>query len=189
LTTSILIFVIVLYGIIALIGYFFLGGFIFGAGFEPTSKKEIDRAAGLVGLRDGLKVYDLGSGTGSVVLHLAKNYGIDCVGVEVDPLKFWISEMRLKSSGALKGTVRFVRGNLLNADLSGVDVVYIFLSGGSGIMESLKQKILREMKPGSKVVSYVHLFKDWRPSAVEKEIRVYTVERNGMALPSQNSQA
>lgn len=164
-----------MYTVLAFVAYFFLGSFVFGAGFQPTPKKDIERAALLAGLLEGTNIYDLGSGTGTVVFHLAKNYKVNCVGVEVDPLRYGISKLKLRFSGALKERVTFVRGNLLKVNLSDADVVYVFLSGGSGIMNSLKEKIQKEMKPGSKIVSYVHTFKDWKPASTAGDLRVYSV--------------
>jgi precorrin-6B methylase 2 len=179
LTPTLLILLVLLYGCIALFGYFFLGGFFHGAGFEPTPKKQIDLGAKLADLKDGMVVYDLGSGIGSVLLHLAKNYSIKGIGIEVDPLKHAISNGRLNfNKSALKGEVTFIRGNLMAADLSKADVVYVFLSGGSGIMSSVKKKAETEMKPGSKIISYVHLFKNWKPLAESGDIRVYGIASN-----------
>jgi precorrin-6B methylase 2 len=166
-----------LYSIVAFVAYFFLGSFIFGAGFQPTPKREIDLAARLVGLQAGTVVYDLGSGTGSVVFYLAEKYSAKCVGIEVDPLRYGISVLKLRFSGALKDRVSFQRGNLLDCDLSKADVVYAFLSGGTGVMKALESKIQKEMKPGSKIISYVHLFKDWAPEAASGDVRVYRMEK------------
>jgi predicted RNA methylase len=165
------------YGVLAFVGYFFLGGFLYGAGFQPTPRRDIDLAGRLVGLKQGMVVYDLGSGIGTVVFYLAKTFNVRCVGIEVDPLKFWISNFRVKSKPALKDKVGFFKGNLLDVDISKADVIYVFLSGGSGIMEKLKKKILSEAKPEAKIVSYAHLFKGWDPIARSGDVRVYTVAR------------
>lgn len=40
-------------------------------------------------------------------------------------------------------------------------------------MQKLKDKALREMKPGSVVVSYYHRFNGWPPEREEKHERIY----------------
>jgi ribosomal protein L11 methylase PrmA len=166
---------VALYSLLAFVAYFFLGSFAFGAGFQPSPRREIDVGARLAGVGKDTVVYDAGSGIGTVALYIAKEYSARCVGIEVDPLRIAISRFRLRMNPALKDRVEFRRGNLLDADFSKADVVYSFLSGGSGIMDSLRQKIMTEAKPGTRVISYCHPFKGWTPSSSSGEIRVYTL--------------
>jgi tRNA A58 N-methylase Trm61 len=156
------------------VGYFFLSGFIWGAGFEPTRKKEIGIAAELLGLQDGMLVYDLGSGTGDVVLYLAKKYKVRCVGLEVDPLKALICRLRIFKAQKLKESIEIRRTNFLSENLSEADAIYVFLSGGTNIMKKLEKKLASELKNGVKVASYVHCFPDLKPISSREEIRVYS---------------
>jgi SAM-dependent methyltransferase len=166
---------IIFYALAAFIGYFFLTGFIWGAGFQPTPKKDVDLAAELLGLREGKLVYDLGSGTGDVVLRLAKKYRVGCIGIEIDPLKVLISRLRIALTGDLRTAIQVKRSNLLSVDLSNADAIYLFLSGGRGIMTRLEPKLLRELKEDAKIASYVHTFENWEPVIAKGEIRVYSV--------------
>jgi len=168
----------VLYTLATFLGYFFLSGFIWGAGFEPTNRREIDTAAKLLGLHEGMTVYDLGSGTGDVLVHLAKKYKVNGVGIEVDPLKVWISRWRL-SRARVGSKVKIQRANLLKADLSRADVIYVFLSGGTGIMDKLANK-LTEADSQANVASYVHSFKDLQPVTSEGGISVYSFKRSSI---------
>ncbi len=146
-----------LFSLAGFVAYFFLSGFIFGAGFQPTPTEAIEKAAQTLRLRGGMVVYDLGSGLGKVLFHLSKKYEVKCVGVEIDPLKFVLSSLiaRIKK---LEDKVQFIRGNILDFDLSNADVVFLFLSSETGIMEKIASKALVEMKAGSKLVSYIHEF-------------------------------
>jgi precorrin-6B methylase 2 len=164
-----------LFVLAAFIAYFFLSGFIWGAGFQPTPKKEIELAAQLLGLKAGMVVFDLGSGTGQVVIHLAKKYQVKCVGIEIDPLKVWLSKFRIFLAGDVKTLVEIKQGNFLSQDLSKADAVFVFLSGGTKIMNNLEQKLQRELKEGTKIASYVHAFPNWRPIVSDRSIKIYSL--------------
>jgi hypothetical protein len=51
-------------------------------------------------------------------------------------------------------TASIKRENLLNADLSKADVVYCYLA--PGLMQRIGEKALKEMKPGSKIITVEH---------------------------------
>lgn len=162
------------------VAYFFVSGFIWGAGFEPTRRKNIDLAAELLGVGESTLVYDLGSGTGDVVMRLAERYGARCVGIEVDPLKAWISRLRISRSARARSRVEIERRNFLSADVSRADAVYVFLSGGTDIMKRLGEKLARESKEGAKVASYVHSFPGQNAVSSTGEVRVYSFRAAGV---------
>jgi ribosomal protein L11 methylase PrmA len=166
---------IVLFIVAALLAYFFLSGFIWGAGFQPTPKKDIELAAELLGLKQGMIVFDLGSGTGDVLIHLARKYKVKCVGIEIDPLKVMLSKLRISRAKDLRTLIEIKRGNFLLVDLSKADAIYIFLFAGTKIMKSLEPKLLRELKEGAKIASYVHSFESWIPEASVGDVRVYSI--------------
>lgn len=165
---------VALFALAAFLAYFFLCGFIWGAGFQPTSKKDIELAAELLGLKEGMLIYDLGSGTGDVVIHLARKYKLKCVGIEIDPLKVLLSKIRISRSKDLRTLIEIKRKNFLSVDLSKADAIYLFLSGGTEIMKNLEPKLLRELKEGVKIASYVHSFQKWIPEASVRDIKIYT---------------
>jgi SAM-dependent methyltransferase len=167
---------VLLFALAAFVSYFFLSGFIWGAGFQSTPKKDIDLAAQLLNLETGTVVYDLGSGTGQVITHLARKYKVNCVGIEIDPLKVSLSRLRvLLARKGLRSLVEIRGGNFLSEDLSRADVIYVFLSGGTKIMRTLEQKLQRELREGAKIVSYVHIFPDWKPIVVASKVKIYSI--------------
>jgi len=167
---------ILLFSLAAFIGYFFLSGFIWGAGYYPTSKKELDSVVRLLGLDKNSRFYDLGSGYGRMVVGVAERTGSKCVGVEIDPLKCWWTRQVI-SRKRLGGQVTIVHSNFLKVDLHEADGIFVFLSGETKIMEKLQEKLFRELKPGVRVVSYVHRFKNWEPERVEGKLSVYSISR------------
>jgi len=160
--------VFVLIGII-IVGYF-LSTFITGAGYEPVPSRILDRMIELSGPKKGQRVYDLGSGFGRILFRVAQVTGASCTGVEVDPLKVWWTRRAIRRKG-LQGQVDVVKSNLLDADISQADFVFVFL--WDGIMQKLGYKAIREMKTGSMIVSYYHRILGWEPEREDAKNRVF----------------
>jgi predicted O-methyltransferase YrrM len=156
-----------------------LWSFVKGAGFEPVPGRVLDEMVEFSQPGPGKQVYDLGSGFGKIIMRVAQKSGASCTGVEVDPLKVWWTRRQIASKG-LKDRVKVMRGDLLEADISAADIVFVFL--WHGIMQKLKDKALREMKPGSLVVSYFHEFDGWTPERQDRKAKVYLYR-----IPAQGS--
>ena len=152
-----------------IVGYF-LWPFVTGAGYEPVPNKVLQRMIELSRPRAGQVVYDLGSGFGRMIIRVAQETGATCKGVEVDPTKVWWTRRAIRNKG-LQGKVSVLRSNLLDADISDADYVFVFL--WEGIMQKLAAKALREMKPGSVIVSYYHKIIGWEPESEDQKLRVY----------------
>jgi SAM-dependent methyltransferase len=165
---------IVLFSLAGVIAFYFFSGMIWGVGYTPTANDEIDRATKLLDLKEGDTIYDLGCGYGRVIFRIAQKYNVNCVGVEADPLKCWWIKQMIKRK-KLEGRVRLMQANLLDVDLKGVNNVYIFLTRITQIMIKLQKKILREMKPGARIVSYVHKFDHWEPDENLGELYLYRI--------------
>jgi len=159
---------IVLIGVV-IIGYF-LWSFVKGAGYEPVPAKILDEMIEFSQPGPGKKVFDLGSGFGKIILRVSQQTGATCVGVDVDPLKVWWTSRQIRAKG-LEKKVSVLKQNLLEADISGADIVFVFL--WDGIMQKLKGKVLREMKPGTVVVSYYHEFRGWQPERKDLKTKVF----------------
>jgi predicted RNA methylase len=163
-----LITALILVGIIV-IGYF-LSTFIMGAGYEPIPRKILDEMIELSAPAKGQRVYDMGSGFGRIIIGVAQAKGAICTGVEVDPLKVWWTRRVIRSKG-LTGRVDVVKSNLLTADISQADFVFAFL--WDGIMQKLGDKAIKEMRPGSMVVSYYHRILGWEPEKQDTKNKIY----------------
>ena len=57
--------------------------------------------------------------------------------------------------------VRIVRGDLFEADISAATVVSLYLLTDLNL--KLRPKLLRELKPGTRVVSHAFSMGDWNP--------------------------
>ena len=115
-------------------------------------------------------VFDLGSGDGRIVIEAAKNCHAKAVGIEADPLRVFWSRLKITFSG-LRNQVKIIWGNFFNQDISEASVITLFLSDYAN--EKLKSKFIRELKPGTRIVSYVWIFEEWKPIKVDKIERIY----------------
>src|SRR5512132_1458966 len=103
-------------------------------------------------------VYDLGSGDGRIVIDAAKKYGARGVGIEINPLLLAEANASARAAG-VSHLVRFIQGDLFTADFSAATVVTLYL--GPSLNERIKPRLLRELRPGTRVVSHVYDMLGW----------------------------
>ena len=157
----ILFLLVILFLICFTMGY----GGLRAAPWMPTVQRDIKRFLKLAHIQKDQKVYDLGCGDGRIVCGAAKA-GAYVVGYEVSIIHYVISRMRIVSNKLQKqSTIRFK--DFWHADLSDADVVYVYLT--PYIYKKLRKKLERELKPGSKVITYIWPIKEWQPIAVDAE--------------------
>jgi protein-L-isoaspartate O-methyltransferase len=119
----------------------------------------------IAGLKSGETLYDLGCGDGRIVTTAAKDFGAKAVGVELSPALAQRARQAVESLG-LRDQVKIIEGDLMDVNLSGADVVALYLLTEAN--EQLRPKLERELKPGARVVSLEFRIKGWKPSRVEK---------------------
>jgi ribosomal protein L11 methylase PrmA len=166
---------VVLFTLAAFIGYFFLSGFIWGAGYYPTSRSEIDKIGRFLELDKNSTFYDLGSGYGRMVIAIAQRFDCRSIGVEVDPIKCWWTRISIRRKN-LQDKVEVQRANFLKVDLSTANAIFVFLSAEGSIMERLSEKVQKECRTGTKIVSYEHKFRSWLPSKQEGHLYLYALK-------------
>ncbi len=115
-----------------------------------TSDETIRRAFKLAKLNSKDVVYDLGSGDGRSLIIAAKEFGAQGVGIEIDPLRFYLSKLLVVFSG-LSNKIEIKRGNFFNENISNATVVFLYLVPKA--LERLRPKLLKELEPGTKIVS------------------------------------
>ena len=104
-------------------------------------------------------VYDLGCGDGRIVIAAAK-LGARSVCVDIDPQRIRESRANAERAGVTE-RIRFLNQDLFETEIGEATVVTLFL--WPSVNEKLRPKLRRELKPGTRVVSYVHSMGDWRP--------------------------
>jgi hypothetical protein len=133
----------------------------YDAHFTPTPQHVVDAMLELGTVSNDDVLYDLGSGDGRVVITAALRYGTRGVGIEIDPWLVARSTSAAQQAG-VADRVRFVHQDLFDADLSPATVVTLYLS--DALNARLRPKLLRELRPGTRVVSHEHAMGDWRPA-------------------------
>jgi len=103
-------------------------------------------------------VYDLGSGDGRIVIAAAKQYGARGVGIEINPQLVAESNASARAAG-VSHLVQFIQGDLFTADFSAASVVVLYLS--PALNERIKPRLLRELRPGTRVISHVYDMLGW----------------------------
>jgi SAM-dependent methyltransferase len=134
--------------------------------FITTPRAVVTRMLQLANVTGDDVVYDLGSGDGRIVIAAAREFGARGVGVEIDPDLIRESEENARAAG-VEGRVRFIQKDLFQVDLHEATVVTLFLL--PGVNELLAPKFLRELKPGTPVVSHMFDMGEWQP---DKTIKV-----------------
>jgi precorrin-6B methylase 2 len=142
--------------------------------YEPTPPDVVDVMLRLANVKAGDVVYDLGCGDGRIVIRAAREFGARGVCVDIDPQRIAESQENARAAG-VADHIRFVNQDLFVTDLSEATVVMLFLSPGLNL--KARPKLLRELKPGARIVSHWHDMDDWKP---QKTMRVTS---NGRERP------
>ena len=142
--------------------------------YVPTPQAVVDAMLEMANVKPTDIVYDLGSGDGRIVITAARKYGARGVGIEIDPALVSKAVSNAAEAGVSE-RVRFVTQNLFTADISEATVVTLYLL--QSINERLRPKLVRELKPGARVVSHVfNMGPEWPPERTE------TIERSRIYL-------
>jgi SAM-dependent methyltransferase len=147
--------------------------------YFPTPDQAVDAMLKLAGTGPSDVVYDLGCGDGRIVITAAKFFGARGVGIDIDPSPLRMAVSSARRAG-VEDRVRFVRGDLFEADIREATVVTLFLL--ENVNRRLLPKLLRELEPGTRVVAYRYGFGDaWPPEktvqAGGRTIYFWTVPR------------
>ncbi len=116
-------------------------------------------------------IYDLGSGDGQALITAAK-LGAKGVGVEIDISRVLISKILFRLNG-VSDKIEIRRKNFFDVDLTGATVVFAYLVPKT--LARLKPKFLKELKPGTRIVTFVYRI-DLPLIASDKKNEVYVYE-------------
>jgi protein-L-isoaspartate O-methyltransferase len=139
--------------------------------FEPTPPHIVTAMLQLAEVKARDVVYDLGSGDGRIAIAAAKRFAAQAVGIEIHAGRVAEATRNAQQAGVTR-RVRFLHQDLFAADLRPATVVTLFLLPEANVM--LRPKMLRELAPGSRIVSYIHEMGAWKPQKAH-----YSLDRRG----------
>jgi precorrin-6B methylase 2 len=134
------------------------------APFDPTPPEVVERMLALAAVKKSDVIYDLGSGDGRILITAAKRYGARGVGFEIDPGLVKLARENARKEGVEK-LVEIRQQDFLTADLSAASVVTLYLSYEGNF--AVRPQLMRQLKPGARVVSYAFDMGEWQPKIAE----------------------
>ncbi len=135
------------------------------APYVVSPQHVVERMLEMANVRTGELVYDLGCGDGRVLITAAQQFNARAVGYEISPKLVQKASERITQLG-LQDRVKVIQGDLMQADLSPADVVVVYLLTLSNDM--LRPHLEKQLKPGSRVVSYSFEVPGWKPKRVDR---------------------
>ena len=146
--------------------------------YVPSPNPVVEGMLKLAGVKSNDTVYDLGCGDGRIVITAAKTYGAKGVGVDINPER--IEEARANAKSAkVEDKVKFEENDLFKANIANATVVTLYLLPDVNVR--LKPKLLKELKPGTRIVSHSFDMGDWKPEKDEliegRHIYMWTVPK------------
>ena len=126
--------------------------------YVPTPLPVVDAMLDLAKVNKSDVVYDLGCGDGRIVVRAATRFGCRGVGVDLNP-----ERVREARANAIRANVteltRFEVGDVFEFDFSGASVVTMYLLPSVNL--KLRPRLLKELKPGTRLVSHDFHMGDW----------------------------
>jgi SAM-dependent methyltransferase len=148
---------------------------LFGAGallvqlpdapYNGTPPEVVDGMLRMAGVHAGDVVYDLGCGDGRIVIAAVRTPGVRGVCVELDPQRLRWARDAAEAAG-VTALIRFVQGDLFEVPLVDASVVTLYLMRPANLR--LRPKLLRELRPGARVVSQTFDMGNWDADRTER---------------------
>lgn len=142
-----------------------------GPPYVPTAQSTVKRMLDMADIRPGERVINLGSGDGRYLIEAAKR-GASAYGYELNPLLVWLSGLLIKRHRQ-SGRAKVICGDFWKADLADYDVVVIY--GRLGMMKKLEQKMLRECRPGTRIMCNAFNLPNLSPTEEDDHLYLYHI--------------
>lgn len=131
--------------------------------FFPTEKIHLDYLKKNLTINNSDIVYDLGCGNGRILKYLIADSKARGIGIELSPILYLISKLRLRKFK----NINIVWGDFFKIDLRDASLVYCFLN--KKVLEKLIPKLKVELRPGTKIISYITETEDLKQIFVVKD--------------------
>ena len=148
--------------------------------YVPTPPEVVAEMLKVANVRKGDVVYDLGCGDGRIPITAAQKYGVRAVGIDIDPKRIAEATENARKAG-VTDRVRFLNQALFQPDISEATVVTLYLL--DSLNEKLRPKLLKELRPGTRIVSHSFRMGEWQPEKTidvgGRTIHFWTVPEGG----------
>lgn len=134
--------------------------------YYSTPPETVAEMLRMARIKSGDVLYDLGSGDGRIPIAAAQHYGIRAVGIEIDPKLITEAEENARQAH-VSSLVSFRNDDMFRTSLREATVVTLYLSEKLNVL--LRPKLLRELRPGTRIISHDFRMGDWKP---EQTVRV-----------------
>jgi ubiquinone/menaquinone biosynthesis C-methylase UbiE len=165
--------------------------FSYDVPYVPTPHVVVEEMLRLANVKPDDFVMDLGSGDGRILIAAARKFGARGVGVDLDPDRIAESDYNAQLQG-VADRVAFHLQDLFKFDIGEATVITMYLL--PSVNMRLRPRLLRELKPGTRIVSHDFDMEDWQPdqkSTVRKNVFLWIVPaqvgghwRTTVALPA-----
>ncbi|UBF23564.1 class I SAM-dependent methyltransferase [Kovacikia minuta CCNUW1] len=133
--------------------------------YEPTPYPVAEAMLELAKVTQDDVVYDLGSGDGRIIITAAQKFGARGVGIDINSQLVEESRENARKAG-VSDRVQFLKQDLFKADVRQATVVTLYLLPKINL--KLRPILLRQLKPGTRIVSHEHSMGDWKPDQIVK---------------------
>ncbi|HVR69632.1 MAG TPA: class I SAM-dependent methyltransferase [Vicinamibacteria bacterium] len=135
------------------------------APYHGTPPEVVEGMLRLAGVRAGDVVYDLGCGDGRIVIAAVRKPGVRGVCVELDPARLRWARDAAEEAG-VAALIRFVQGDLFEVPIQDATVVTLYLMRPANLR--LRPRLLKELRPGTRVVSQTFDMGNWEADREER---------------------
>ena len=140
-------------------------GVNFLAPFVPTPMPVVKEMLKHAQISEGECLVDIGAGDGRVVIHAAQEYGVKCIGVEINEKLYKSAVMNVAEAG-LSAVVDVVHKDVFEVDLRSADIVVMYLTTVAN--EKLRPKLENELKRTTRVITHDFSVPTWEPTETFK---------------------
>lgn len=161
-----------------------------GAPYVPMEPEVVEAVLQMAKIKENELVYDLGSGDGRIPITVGLKYKARAIGIELDYFRVLYSKWQVLLL-RLKDKVTFFQKDIFDVNLSDANVVIMYLLQETN--ESLREKLLKELKPGTRIVSAAFNFPDWKPLEVDEvhvtpygPLYLYEIGKSNPTQPSES---
>lgn len=153
--------------------------FFLAVPFVPTEEEVVDAMLKLARVGSKDVIYDLGSGDGRILISAAKDRDARGVGIDIDPTRV-ADAMEFAGWAGVEYLVDFIEDDIFTADVSPATVVTLYLL--QSINVQLRPRLLKELRPGTRIVSHAFDMGDWH---ADESLKINGINIYKWVVPAQ----